>query len=183
MGAPDLLQQLRDAGLTLEASDGKLIVTPRDRLTDALRLAIKAHKVALMAALTLVSPRADLPPDPDRYCWPHSTAMNTAEIDRFLARVETLHRKGIGLDVAETLGDAMVLRDRDPLDDRRSCIECANLERSGRCAAARAGRIAGAASNLEPVQAVLQRCEGFAPAAALGCGVTSGEKLSNNFGE
>ena len=161
MGAPDLLQQLRDAGLTLEASDGKLIVTPRDRLTDALRLAIKAHKVALMAALTLVSPRADLPPDPDRYCWPHSTAMNTAEIDRFLARVEVLQRKDMGLNAAEALADAMVMRDRDG-DDRRSCFECQHFRHRrktcGNFSAAGGGQELGS-----DLAATLQRCPGFQP--------------------
>ena len=162
MGAPYLLQHLRAAGISFEASGGNLIVAPRNRLTDVLRLAIRTHKAALLVLLTTQSPSSDMPPDPDRCCWPHSTAMNTAEIDRFLARLETFIRKGMGLDAAETLADALVLRDRET-DDRRSCSECANLERSGRCTAARAGQIVGAAENMEPVRTVLQRCEGFVP--------------------
>ena len=36
MGAPDVLQHLHAAGLHLALSDGKIIVTPRAKLTDDL---------------------------------------------------------------------------------------------------------------------------------------------------
>ena len=158
MGSPDLLKHLRDAGLSIEASDGNLIVTPRERLTDALRLAIKTHKAALLVALVAVTPATGPPPDPDRYCWPHSTAMNMAEIDRFLARVEFFSGKGVGLDAAETLADAMVFRDRDA-DDRRSCIECQHFSpRRKTCGNTRSS---GVGPEVGDMAVKLQRCPGF----------------------
>ena len=100
-------------------------------------------------------------PDPDRYCWPHSTAMNTAEIDRFLARVEVLQRKDMGLNAAEALADAMVMRDRDG-DDRRSCFECQHFRHRrktcGNFSAAGGGQELGS-----DLAATLQRCPGFQP--------------------
>ena len=65
-------------------------------------------------------------PDPDRWCWPHSEAMNTGEIDTFTARLARFTDKGLGLDDAETLADKLVKLDREP-DDRRLCLECSNL--------------------------------------------------------
>jgi hypothetical protein len=47
----DLLAALRERGITLKALGDVLRVTPRDALTDDLRQAIKAHKVALIALL------------------------------------------------------------------------------------------------------------------------------------
>lgn len=45
------LQKLRDHGLTAEARDDKLIVTPSECLTDELRAYIRQHKPEIMAAL------------------------------------------------------------------------------------------------------------------------------------
>ncbi|MBC7617548.1 MAG: hypothetical protein H7293_00905 [Candidatus Saccharibacteria bacterium] len=64
--------------------------------------------------------------DPDRWCWPHSEAMNTGEIDTFTARVARFTDKGLGLNDAENLADKLVKRDREP-DDRRLCLECSHL--------------------------------------------------------
>lgn len=52
------------------------------------------------------------PPDPDRHCWPHTTAMNTGEIDTFTRRLARFTDKGMGLDEAERLADKLVMRDR-----------------------------------------------------------------------
>ena len=159
MGSPDLLKHLRDAGLSIEANDGNLIVTPRERLTDALRLAIKTHKAALLVALVAVTPATGPPPNPDRYCWPHSMAMNTAEIDRYLGRVETFSRRGVGLDKAETLADAMVFRDRDGMDDRRSCFECQHFSpRRKTCGNFSSSRVG---PELGDLAVMLQRCPGY----------------------
>lgn len=51
MGAPDVLEHLRAAGLTITADGDRLTVTPRDLLTDDLRSAIRENKAALLAAL------------------------------------------------------------------------------------------------------------------------------------
>lgn len=75
----------------------------------------------------------DLAPssDPNRYCWPYSTAMNTGEIDTFTARLAQFTDKGVSDDDAEQLADDLVLRDREG-DDRRLCLECSHLQGVGR---------------------------------------------------
>lgn len=98
--------------------------------------------------------------DPDRYCWPHSAAMNTVEIDTFNGRLHLFTRRGLDYTDAERLADRLVIRDREG-DDRRLCLECARLDMRGRCQSARLGVIAGAGRELEPVNTILQRCEGF----------------------
>lgn len=69
--------------------------------------------------------------DPDRWCWPHGSAMNTAEIDAFTARLARFTDKGLSLDNTEALADKLVTRDRDN-DSRRLCLECAHLQGVGR---------------------------------------------------
>ena len=75
----------------------------------------------------------DLAPasDPDRWCWPHSPAMNTTEVDTFTARLARFIDKGVSYDEAERLADALVIRDREG-DDRRLCLECPHLQGVGR---------------------------------------------------
>ena len=53
MGAPDLLRHLRDSGFRLDVDGDLLTITPRDRLTDAMRQAIREFKPALLALLTV----------------------------------------------------------------------------------------------------------------------------------
>jgi hypothetical protein len=59
-------------------------------VTPALRELIQANKPVLVAWLNRQVAN-DLAPgvalDPDRHCWPHSAAMNTAEIDAHAARL------------------------------------------------------------------------------------------------
>ncbi len=54
----------------------------------------------------------DPAPDPDRLCWPHTQAMNTAEIDTFTGRLATFTDRGLTLAEAEALADRLVVRDR-----------------------------------------------------------------------
>ncbi len=51
--------------------------------------------------------------DPDRYCWPHSSAMNTREIDLYSARLAKFTDMGVPHADAEALADKLVLRDRE----------------------------------------------------------------------
>lgn len=78
----------------------------------------------------------------------------------FAARVQRFMDRGITLEAAEALADRLAMRDAD-LDDRRLCLECTYLGASGRCVAAATGRLPGAATRLEPLQTILQRCEAF----------------------
>ncbi|MFM9880361.1 MAG: hypothetical protein ACKVOO_08135 [Burkholderiaceae bacterium] len=105
--------------------------------------------------------------DPDRYCWPHSSAMNSAEIDLFTARLNRFTEKGLTCNYGEALADKLVLRDRDQ-DDRRICLECKHLDGHGagswRCGNWRAAGVAISSRDAQlPADLVvqLQRCDGF----------------------
>lgn len=118
--------------------------------------------------------------DIDLHCWPHSSAMNSAEIDGFMLRVGRFTALGLNQADAEALADNLVQRDRGH-DERRVCLECRHLYGRGRWRCAN-GRQAGPV----PVQLstamagdlvrTLQRCNGFNPALASG-------KFANDFGE
>lgn len=105
--------------------------------------------------------------EPDRWCWPNSTAMNGAEIDTFTARLARLTDKGLTLNDGEALADKLVTRDRES-DDRRLCLECTHLSvyavNAWRC---RNWQRAGVAIRARDAQLPrdlvqqLQRCDGF----------------------
>jgi hypothetical protein len=92
--------------------------------------------------------------------------MTGREIDNFTAWLARFTDKGMAQDMAESLADKMVIRDRDK-DDRRTCLECSQLAGyagSWRCRDwQRAGiairsRDAGLPVDLAQL---LQRCNGF----------------------
>lgn len=118
--------------------------------------------------------------DIDLYCWPHSSSMNTAEIEGFVLRIGRFAALGLTLADAEALADELVHRDRDH-DDRRLCLECRHLygRDRWRCANWRqAGNVPfqlGTASAADLVR-TLQRCNGFGPALMNG-------RYANDFGE
>lgn len=110
-------------------------------------------------------PANDDSPDPDRWCWPHGSAMNTAEIDAFTARLARFTDKGLALDAAEALADKLVQRDRDE-DIRRLCLECAHLQGASpwRCSNWKQAAIAHRAADAGLAQCLvvmLQQCDGF----------------------
>jgi hypothetical protein len=107
--------------------------------------------------------------DPDAFCWPHSTAMNGAEIDRCAARHHRFTDKGLTIAEGEALADKLVVRDREA-DDRRFCLECRHLSGYGkaswRCGNWQAADIAIRSHDTQlPADLVLQlqRCDGFTP--------------------
>ena len=115
-----------------------------------------------------VPPAANDPtPDPDRWCWPHSEAMNTGEIEIFTARLARFTDKGLSLRDGEALADKLVKRDRES-DDRRLCLECFHLSgQYGKAWDCRNWQRAGIASRARDAQlsgalvCQLQRCDGF----------------------
>ena len=112
-------------------------------------------------ALALDAEQAGIPAaDPDSYCWPHSTAMNTAEIDTFTARMALFTGRRVILDETERLADLLVIRDREQ-DDRRLCLECSSCQH-GRCTR---WLSAGLKQAQLPagLATTLQRCGGFTP--------------------
>jgi hypothetical protein len=99
--------------------------------------------------------------DPDRWCWLHSPAMNSREIDTFTARLARFTDKGVKLEDGERLADKLVIRDREG-DDRRLCLECAHLHGAGRwrCGNWRAADVA-AQGLARDLALTLQRCAAF----------------------
>jgi hypothetical protein len=83
-----------------------------------------------------------------------------AEFLRFAFRVELFKRRGVEPALAEFTADVLALRDQEH-DDRRLCLECANLQKNGACFAAAQGRLPQTSQKHHPVRALLQRCEGF----------------------
>lgn len=110
----------------------------------------------------LVPELATEPPDPDRWCWPHSEAMTGREIDSFTERSSQFYRRGMQSVNAEALAYTLVNRDRDD-DDRRLCLECSHL--TGQRGAWRCGQWQRAGMGAAGIPAglvlVLQRCDGF----------------------
>lgn len=105
--------------------------------------------------------------DPDRWCWPHSSAMNGEEIDTFAMRLHQFTDKGLARNDGEALADKLVLRDRES-DDRRVCMECKHFARHGsgswRCGNWLAAGIGISSRDAQlPADLViqLQRCDGF----------------------
>lgn len=107
------------------------------------------------------TPAANAPAiDPDRWAWPHSSAMNGQEIDTLMARQALFCQRGAVPQDAERLADSLVNRDRDD-DDRRLCLECRHLHGEGRyrCGNTRA---AGVHADLaHDLVLTLQRCHGY----------------------
>ena len=157
MGAPDLLRHLRDAGFTVVPIDGGSIkIAPSAALTDAHRQAIRDHRAELLSLL------APLPAaDPVRWCWPHSDAMNGAELEQFAKRSQQFTRRGSSVESAEAMADRLAIRDREQ-DDRRTCLECATY-RPGRCGNHRRAGLQAPDVGRD-LATLLQRCAGFEPA-------------------
>ena len=129
----------------------------------ALPLHMPEKKEAANDSPTVQAAHPEPGADPDRWCYPHSTAMNTVEIDTFTARLARFTDKGLPLTHAEKLADRLVTRDRER-DNRRLCLECAHLAWSGHCSNWRAAGAAIRVGNARvPVVLFdqLQHCAGF----------------------
>ena len=157
MLAHQLIDQLENAGLTLTINHvGGLYVAPANRLNDELRALIRDNKPALVKWAA----------DPDRHCWPHSSAMTAMEIETFAKRAALFNRRGLRSLEAEQVADAMVRRDREG-DDRNACLECRGLSGGGAAYQCGPWRDAGLGGPVLARQLVvmLQRCNGFTPVA------------------
>lgn len=95
--------------------------------------------------------------DPDRDCWPSGPAMNTGEIEHFAARMELFRRRSLSADLAESIADKLLRRDREG-DDRRLCLECVNLS-GRRCTAWQQAGIGD--PDVSSLRTKLQRCDAF----------------------
>lgn len=106
--------------------------------------------------------------DPDRWCWPHSVAMNSAELNAHLARVAKFNERGFTLAQAEELADKLLARDRQGLD-MVACLECRYCTGSQCVTPMQAGLFANGqrAFSVQPIRDKLQRCAGFKPGVTL----------------
>ncbi len=101
----------------------------------------------------------------DKYCWPFSSAMNSGEVTKFVAREERFKVKGIRPEVAEATADKLVIRDREK-DDRRICLECKHLNGYAtlRCSNWKKAGICNSSEGAfisSDFAIILQRCYGF----------------------
>lgn len=169
LNASELLDTFTAAGLVVSLTpESSLKVTPARALNDELRATIKTNKAMLVDYLQRTAANDTITTssaDPDRWCWPHSQAMNRLEIDTFTARLSGFTDKGLFTADAEQQADLLVIRDRDS-DDRRLCLECAHIQGTGlwRCGNWQAALLAS--EGLAPdLVWMLQRCVGFNLAA------------------
>ncbi len=125
----------------LSANDSQKLATPLAILASVSQTANSAFslekpaKISQLATLaTLVANNAPFIKidvlDPDRWCWPHSSAMNSGEIENFAKRAALFNRRGLASLDAELLADKLVTRDREG-DNRRACLECRGLTGNG----------------------------------------------------
>lgn len=75
--------------------------------------------------------------------------------------LEVAHRDIDGWLIAFRLLAAEIPATEPDRDDRITCRQCAELSSSGRCGAAKDGRMTDALRDYSPVQDVLRRCEFF----------------------
>ena len=124
------LDQLRQGGFTLSLVPGsadRLLIKPLSKVTSEVRELIGSNRAAIVASLTAEAandgpppaPAPALPPappapapDPDRACWPHSVAMNRAEIDRMVQRLALFEAQGMPLGEAEAEADRLMRLER-----------------------------------------------------------------------
>ncbi len=170
---------------------GRATAIPATFATEVPNHLAKVAPVATVAVATTPEQAANDPPAPDREawaeraaiaeydgglsrqdaealadacCWPHSSAMNGAEIDTFTARLAWFTDKGLSLIDAEALADKLVIRDREG-DDRRVCLECVHLRHGERCGNWQQAGVAIRARDAQlpgDFTTLLQRCGGFA---------------------
>lgn len=160
---------------TLRTKKQKRAAATMTVATDATHVRTQDPTVAKVAKVTVASPEKTpwaandpAPPvpvtDPDLWCWPHTQAMNSNEVNIFMARLARFTARGLGHDEAERQVDALVIRDRKD-DDRQLCLECTYLQGFGRwrCGNWRRSGMASDGLAFEFVL-MLQRCPGFSPA-------------------
>ena len=129
----------------------------------------------LAASLALdaeIAASGALPVDPDRHCYPHTQAANSTELALMATRLERFARIGMDVDQAEKLADRLKDRDRDPQDDRITCMECQHCQ-YGRCGNSRTAGLRYPELGTD-YALVLKRCSGFAP----GQGTLAGASLT-----
>lgn len=175
MGARDLLAELAGAGVTVRLDGERLIVSPREMLTDDLRATLKINKAALIVELqgyaagptcprsARIAPQHDGRPEP-----PESSPDDEASPEASQPEPErpAIWRKLIALGLDEDRADGLTawigIRDMEG-DEHRLCVECRHFGQRGKiCRHPRLIEIQ-APRELGPLATMPQRCMGFAP--------------------
>ena len=161
MGAPDLIGHLKGMGLTLTAAGDRLLVEPREAITDEIRQLIRENKAQILAALNPTTGNAEL----DGLIDIVGRHYDTPEDEYQLIRETAAGAIQGALLSFRAMATRHLLFDDEPIpDDRILCRDCSNLTRSGQCLAAQRGTI-DAHRGYQPVKNVLHRCHGFEVAA------------------
>jgi hypothetical protein len=150
MGARELLSDLADAGLSISADGGHLVIRPASKLTDHMRAALRDAKPEL---LTLLRGGRTIRPPSDT----SAVAWTDADIDRFIDRRDRLMRWDWPENEAEQQADRLVQCDREH-DERVSCTDCQHY-RPGRCGNHRRAGL-HAPDVGRDLASLLQRCPG-----------------------
>lgn len=126
---------------------------PATKMANPANWLIEAEAPKPISQLAALASNDNQPCSADAWCWPHSDAMNTAELDRMAARLRLFERRGIAEAEADRMADRLMLLERQG-SALRACLACYRL--TG-CAAE------GWQCALGRVAAVdrLHRCEGF----------------------
>jgi hypothetical protein len=95
-----------------------------------IQTASAANNLVPITSVKSVIPETEVATDPDRWCYPNSSAMNSREIDTFMERVARFNSMGVGLEISESLADKLVNRDREN-GTHRACLECIHLSGFG----------------------------------------------------
>lgn len=171
MGARDLLDTLAGAGVTVRLDGERLIVSPRQMLTDDLRATLKTHKTALIAELQGAQQDDTRPEPPEK--WREDEAPPEAPPEEPVEPRErpAIWSKLIALGLDEELADRLTawtaVRDIEG-DDLRLCVECRHFSQRGKiCRHPHLIEIQ-APRELGPLATMPQRCMGFAPEGADG---------------
>lgn len=144
------LDKLSEAGLTVTADGDRLLVHPRHLLTNGLRALIRDNKHEILAALA-GAPTSSF----------HLVPLVREQEGTCSAT--TPPPAGIGNGVTCTAERSNSPQLLPELDERRTCRQCRNLSRDGRCLAAWRGELYGVSRELEPIDDMLQRCPSYAP--------------------
>ncbi|MBK7001966.1 MAG: hypothetical protein IPH35_18970 [Rhodoferax sp.] len=159
------IQHVTDVTNGGQGADGVTSVTAEKRQT----LQLEPAWILAVTSVTAVTSEkmiADGNSSSDRWCWPHSDAMNGSELALMATRLAYFARLGLDINQAERLADKLLTRDREHLA-MACCAECRHLVGAApgwRCCAYRARGVVNPALPRDLVT-MLQRCPVFQAAA------------------
>ena len=156
-----ILDPLALAGLRVSVEDGRLRVSPRDRLTTEARAYITEHKAELLALLTA--------PPRWRYLIRHADG-RLAEHDfdppATLAQIARWYPGALSITPVDDPppDPPEPIETHTPWDDRRTCRECTRLSPGGRCTGA--PELPQAMTPYHPDPDRPKRCAAYLPRSA-----------------